>query len=134
MSVARFRRAPAAVSSLGLPVVWGPKEGRRILSGPLAEPMAELLSEMASQRGWEVGAPVVMADHGHPIIGVLPTDSPLEVAKALQGRTSPTLPSEFWWLRRGRLRLSNSYFAASVGHVSGESVRRHIEHQCNEVA
>lgn len=134
MSAARFRRSPGGVTALGLHVVWCPKYRKRVLKGRVAARLDELLAEVAEERGWEIVASEVMPDHVHLFIRVGATDSPASVARALKGRTARLLRQEFWWLRKGPVLWSKSYFAASVGYVSEETVRKYIEHRWREAA
>ena len=120
------------VTSLGLHVVWCPKYRRRILRGPVARRLDELLAVVATENGWEIVASEVMADHVHLFVRVRPTDSPAHVARLLKGRTSRVIRQEFPWWRHNRALWSTSYFAASVGDVSEATVKRYIEHQWDD--
>ena len=42
--------------------------------------------------------------------------------------------AEFPWLTRQKVLWPKSYFVASVGYVSEETVRRYIEHQWDDAA
>ncbi|EQD72439.1 transposase IS200-family protein, partial [mine drainage metagenome] len=119
------------VTSLGLHVVWCPKYRRRILRGPVARRLDELLAVVATEN-WEIVASEVMADHVHLFVRVRPTDSPAYVARLLKGRTSRVIRQEFPWWRHNRALWSKSYFAASVGDVSEATVKRYIEHQWDD--
>ncbi|MHB1533762.1 MAG: IS200/IS605 family transposase [Acidimicrobiales bacterium] len=134
MSDARFRRSAGGVTSLGLHVVWCPKYRKRVLGGRVATRLNELLDEIAADNDWQIVAREVMPDHVHIFVRVHPTDSPAEVARKFKGRTSRVLRGEFAWLGRRRVLWSKSYFAASVGYVSEQTVRRYIEHQWDAVA
>jgi putative transposase len=124
MSQRRFRRTAGGVSSLGLHVVWCPKYRRRILGGRVARRLGELLEQIGNERGWEIVAKEVMADHVHLFVRVWPTDAPAVVVQAFKGRTAPVLRQEFPHLRNhAKVLWSPSYFAASVGYVSEFTVR-----------
>jgi putative transposase len=135
MSERRFRRTPGGVCSLGLHLVWCPKYRRRVLGGRVADRCAELLNQVACERGWEIVASEVMPDHVHLFVRVGPTVAPAEVVRAFKGRPDRVLRQEFPYLRRfAKVLWSPSYFAASVGYVSESTVRRYIEHQWDAVA
>ena len=119
------------VTSLGLHVVWCPKYRRRILRGPVARRLDELLAVVATEN-WEIVASEVMADHVHLFVRVRPTDSPAHVARLLKGRTSRVWRQEFPWLCHNRALWSTSYFAASVGYVSEATVTCSLEHQWDD--
>lgn len=82
------------MTSLGLHVVWCPKYRRRILRGPVARRLDELLDEIATEHGWEIVASEVMPDHVHLFAHVRPTDSLAHVARLLESRTSRVLRQE----------------------------------------
>jgi putative transposase len=71
----------------------------------------------------------VMPDHVHIVVQVHPTDSPAGVTRRFKGRTGRVLRAGFLWLTGRRVLWSKSYFAASVGYASEQTVRRCIEHQ-----
>jgi putative transposase len=72
----------------------------------------------------------VMPDHIHLFVKPDPKSSPALVAGQVKGRTSRVLRSEFPELRTKLPTLwSSSYFVASVGAVSADTVQRYIETQ-----
>lgn len=129
MADARFRRGAGGVSSLGLRVVWCLKYRHGLLGGRVAARLEGLLGEVVAENGWEVVAREVMPGHVHIFVRVRPTDSAAVVARRFKGRTSRVLRQEFPWLARRRVLWSKSYFAAWVGYVSEQTVRRYIEHR-----
>lgn len=135
MSQGWFRRTPGGACSLGLHLVWCPKYRRRVLGGRVAARCSELLTQIAAEHGWEIVAAEVMPDHVHLFVCVGPTDAPAAVVRAFKVRTARVLRQEFPYLQRfAKVLWSPSYFAASVGYVTGETVRRYIEHQWDAVA
>jgi putative transposase len=134
MSERRFGRTAGGVCWLGLHLVWCPKYRRRILGGRVARRCGELLEQIAAQRGWQIVANEVMADHVHLFVRVGPTDAPALVVRAFTGRTAGVFRHEFARLRSlAKVLWSPSYFAASVGEVSESTVRGYIEHQWDAV-
>ena len=76
-----------------------------------------------------------MPDHGHVFGRVAPTDAPAQMVRVFTGRTPRVLRAEFPYLRRfARVLWSSSCVAASVGYVSGSTVRRDVEHNWDAVA
>lgn len=135
MSERRFCLTLGGVCSLGLHLVWCPKNRRRILGGRVVARCDELLVQIAGEHGWQIVAREVMPDHVHPFVRVGPTDAPAMVVRAFKGRTARVLRHGFRYLRRfAKVLWSPSYFAASVGYVSESAVRRYIEHQWDAVA
>jgi putative transposase len=120
MSEGRFRYTLGGVSLLGLQVVWCPKYRRRILGGRVARRLSELLEQIGDVNGWQIVAREVVPDHVHLFVRVGPTDAPVSVVRAFRGRTAGVLRQEFPRLRsHAEVLWSPSYFAASVGYVSG---------------
>ncbi len=75
-----------------------------------------------------------LPDHVHLLVRVEPTDAPAQVVRVVKGRTAWVLGQEFPHLRdHAQVWWSPSYLAASVGYVSGSTVRRDIEHQWDAV-
>ncbi|MGI8312316.1 IS200/IS605 family transposase [Saccharopolyspora hattusasensis] len=115
---------------LGLHVVWCPKYRRSVLGGRVAARLEELIRVKADERGWAIVALEVMPDHVHLFVKHDPKSSASYVANQFKGFTSRVLREEFPLLRSRLLTLwSSSYFAASVGAVSADTVGRYIETQ-----
>lgn len=91
MSQGRFRRTPGGVCSLGLHLVWCPKDRRGVLGGRVAARCGELLELIADEHDWEIVANEVMPDHVHLFVRVGPTDAPAQVVRAFKGRTARIL-------------------------------------------
>ncbi|GAA0931012.1 IS200/IS605 family transposase [Streptomyces thermoalcalitolerans] len=131
MAVTRkVRRFSGGVYDLGLHVVWCPKYRRPVLGGRVAVRLEELIRQKADERGWEIVALDVMPDHVHLFVKHDPKSSASYVANQFKGFTSRVLRAEFPHLRSQLPTLwSSSYFAASVGAVSANTVRRYIDTQ-----
>lgn len=115
---------------IGYHVVWCPKYRRPVLSGDVGKRCAELIKAKADERGWTIVALEVMPDHVHLFVKTAPKDSPSFVANQFKGATSGALRTEFSALRSRLPTLwSRSYFVASVGAVSAETVQRYIDTQ-----
>jgi putative transposase len=126
----KVRRFSAGVYDLGLHVVWCPKYRRPVLGGPVAARLEELIRAKADERGWEIVALEVMPDHVHLFVKHDAKSSASYVANQFKGFTSRVLRTEFPHLKSQLPTLwSSSYFAASVGAVSADTVQRYIETQ-----
>ncbi|MEX1336917.1 IS200/IS605 family transposase [Hydrogenibacillus schlegelii] len=113
-------------------MVWIPKYRQTVLEGPMADRLKEILQETAKERGWEIIAMEVMSDHVHHFASVPPTIRPADVVKVFKGVSARKLLLEFPHLqkRTGRGTLwAPSYFMATAGNVSAETIRRYIEEQ-----
>jgi putative transposase len=111
-------------------VVWCPKYRRPVLGGRVKDRLEELIRAKADEHGWEIVALEVMPDHVHLFVKAHPKDSPSYVANQFKGLTSHHLRAEFPHLRSRLPTLwSRSYFVATVGAVSAQTVQRYIETQ-----
>lgn len=121
---------PGGVYDLGYHLVWCPKYRRPVLVDRIAERCEELLREKAAENGWEFVSLQIMPDHIHAFINTEPADSPAYVANQLKGYTSRMLRSEFPSLKSRLPTLwSRSYFVATVGSMSANTVQRYINTQ-----
>ncbi|USY23221.1 IS200/IS605 family transposase [Nocardiopsis exhalans] len=126
----KVRRFSGGVYDLGLHVVWCSKYRRPVLGGRVAQRLEELIRSKAGERGWEIIAVEVMPDHVHLFVKHGPKASASYVANQFKGHTSRVLREEFPHLRSKLPTLwSSSYFAASVGAVSADTVQRYIDTQ-----
>lgn len=133
-STRKVRRFSGGVYDLGLHVVWCPKYRRRVLGGRVAERLDELIRQKAAERGWTVVALEVMPDHVHLFVKHDPKASASYVANQFKGFSSRVLREEFPHLRSQLPTLwSSSYFAATVGSVSAETVQQYIDTQWERV-
>lgn len=129
-SLSTYERTAGAVHSLGYHVVFCPKYRRHVLVGAVADRLRELITEIATGRGWTVEALELMPDHVHLFVRCPPDTSPARIAHQLKGRTSRILRDEFPTLRSRLPTLwSKSYFVASVGRVSESTIRKYIAEQ-----
>jgi len=126
----KVRRYSGGVYDLGLHVVWCPKYRRRVLGGRVAARLRELIEQKATEKGWEIIAVEVMPDHVHLFVKHEPKASASYVANQFKGYTSRVLREEFPHLRSRMPTLwSSSFFVASVGAVSADTVQRYIDTQ-----
>jgi putative transposase len=89
-----------------------------------------LIEAKAAELHCEIVALEVMPDHVHLFVKTRPKDSPSFIANQFKGFTSRTLRREFPSLRSRLPTLwSRSYFVASVGAVSADTVQRYIDTQ-----
>lgn len=131
VTVARkVRRYSGGVYDLGLHVVWCPKYRRRVLGGRVAVRLRELIEQKAADKDWEIIALEVMPDHVDLFVKHEPKASASYVANQFKGFTSRVLRSEFPHLKSRMPTLwSSSFFVASVGAVSADTVEKYINTQ-----
>jgi REP-associated tyrosine transposase len=114
------------VYGLGYRVVWCPKYRRPIRACRVAARCKELIRAKASEHSWRIVALEIMPEHVCLLVKAHPSGSPSRTANQFKGFTSQQLRAEFPHLRfRLPTLWSRPYFAAMVGAVSAETVRRY---------
>ena len=97
-------------------VVWSPKYRRPVLVPPVDERLKMVLADVIQERGAWLQALEVMPDHVHALVEVDPQFGAHRLVKAMKGRSSYILRSEFPHLRSRLPTLwTNSYFVATTG-------------------
>ena len=102
--------------------------------------MKDILKSIAQKKQWEILAVEVMPDHVHLFVSVPPTIAPCEVVKAFKGQSGrqflinhPEFTDinhpEFTDERYDNSLWAPSYFVASAGEVSSETIKAYIEGQ-----
>lgn len=126
----RYAKNAGAVFSLTYHIVWCPKYRRCVLTPPVDGRLKAVLGEVASEYGMMLHALDVRPDHVHVFVEADPTLGVAEIVNRLKGRSSRVLREEFPALRSRLPTLwSRSYFAATVGDISEETIHRYIESQ-----
>ena len=88
------------------------------------------ITEKAEEHGWVIENMEVMPDHVHSFVKADPTSSVAYIVAQFKGYTSHAIRKKYpeLWSRLPSL-WSRSYFAASVGHISEETVKKYINDQ-----
>jgi putative transposase len=128
--IRRYAKNAGAVFSLKYHIVWCPKYRRSVLTPPIDGRLKDVLGEIASEHGMTLHAMEVMPDHVSIFVDADHTLSVAEIVNRFKGRSSRVLRGEFPSLRSRLPTLwSRNYFAATVGGVSEETIRRYIDNQ-----
>lgn len=127
----RYAHSSHAVYLLGYHLVWATKYRRDLITeGTVDVRLKEIMYLKAAEHGWEIRALETMPDHVHVFVYAHPTDAPNYIAAQFKGVTSNLLRKEFIALRsRVPTLWTRSYFVASVGEVSADSIAVYIESQ-----
>lgn len=111
-------------------VVFCPKYRRKVLPPPIDERLKTIFAEQSERWGQELIEMEVMPDHVHLLVGCDPQFGIHRLIKLLKGHSSHALRQEFPALKRRLPSLwTNSYFCATTGGVSLETLKRYVEHQ-----
>jgi putative transposase len=113
-------------------LVWTPKYRRRVLEGPVAARLTELLQQACEVKEWGLHELSVQPDHVHLLVQISPSDSVMNVMQILKGGTSRRLRQEFPELEEflwGDSFWGDGYFAESVGQKEEAVLRAYIRNQ-----
>ena len=110
-------------------LVWTPKRRKSVLTGAIASDCRRLIEDKCAEKGWEIIELAIQSDHIHLFVRVWPSVSAADVVKEIKGVTSHELREKYPILRRLPSLWTRSYFAATAGNVSSETVKRYIEAQ-----
>ncbi len=113
-------------------VVFCPKYRRRVLVPPIDNRLKTILLETLEKWGQEFIEMEVMPDHVHLLVGCDPQFGIHWLIKYLKGTSSRILWQAFLVLKRNLSSLwTNSYFVATTGWVTLETLKRYVEAQKN---
>jgi putative transposase len=111
-------------------VVFCPKYRRKVLTPPIDERLKTILAEQSERWGQELIEMEVMPDHVHLLVGCDPRFGIHRLVKLLKGYSSHTLREEFPTLKRRLPSLwTHSYFVATTGGVTLETLKRYVQNQ-----
>jgi len=115
--------------------VWTTKYRYKILVGPIALRLRELLRQGCETRSIKIIQGNVGKEHVHMLLSCPPTLAPSKIMQYLKGRSSKLLQDEFPDLRKrywGQHLWATGYFCRTVGAVTEEMIKTYIENQRDE--
>jgi putative transposase len=124
-----YRHEGHAVSLLNYHFVFIPKRRKKVLIGPIAQRLQELISEVCNENRWKIIAMEIMSDHVHLFLNVKPTDDPASVIRKIKGRASHHFRKEFPELLKLPTLWTPSYFVSTAGNISTLTVKNYIAQQ-----
>ena len=113
-------------------LVWIPKYRKRVLRGPLAGRLYELLRQCTEMNGWSVEELNVQTDHIHLLVQLPPREAVSHAVQLMKGGTSKVIRQEFPELEEflwGDSLCADGYFAESVGRVTESRIKAYIQNQ-----
>ena len=111
-------------------VVWCPKYRRKVLVGDVETRFKELVQVVCEELNIDLLEMEVMPDHVHLLLEVDPQFGIHKAVKAIKGRTSRVLRSEFRHLTTKIPTLwTNSYLVSTVGGAPLAVIKQYIESQ-----
>jgi putative transposase len=114
--------------------IWCPKYRRGILDdAEVAQLVRQTIQEVVDSLDCQIIALEIMPDHVHLAISAIPQYSPGELAGKIKGATGSRIAARFPHLKRRGKIWSRSYFCATIGSVSAETVKNYIETQWSRI-
>jgi putative transposase len=111
-------------------VVFCPKYRRKVLTPPIDERLRTILADQIERWGQDLIEVDVLPDHVHLLVGCDPQFGIHRLIKLLKGMSSHQLREEFPALKRRLPSLwTNSYYVATVGGMTLETLRQYVESQ-----
>ena len=110
-------------------IIWCPKRRRKVLVGPVAARLTQIIKEVAEEHDWEVIRLAIQPDHVHLFIRSNPTTTPYDIPRFMKGRSSRLLREEFPHLLKLPTLWTRSSFLSTAGNVSAETIQKYIERQ-----
>lgn len=110
-------------------LVWTSKRRKPVLTGEVAARCREIITVKCEEKGWDILELAVQPDHIHLFVRVWPIDSAADVVKEIKGITAHHLRQEFPQLLKLPSMWTRSYFTATAGNVSSETIKKYIEAQ-----
>ncbi|MDF2956361.1 MAG: REP element-mobilizing transposase RayT [Candidatus Alkanophagales archaeon MCA70_species_2] len=110
-------------------LVWCPKRRKPVLVGKIKERLEQIIYEVADELGIKVLKLAINPDHLHLFVSAYPTIPVHKIVKRIKGRSSRILRQEFPELLKLPSLWTHSYFVATIGNVSKETIEKYIEAQ-----
>lgn len=110
-------------------LVWTPKRRKAVLINEVASVCRQLIINKCDEQGWRVLELAIQPDPVHLFVQVYPTTTAAEVVQHCKGITSHQLRQQFRHLLKLPSLWTRSYFAATAGNVSSETIARYIAAQ-----
>lgn len=111
-------------------LVWCPKRRKPVLPGRIKEDCDRLIREKCESKGWTVIEFAIQPDHVHLFVRAFPSTPASDIVKECKGLTSHELRKKYPNpLKRLPSMWTRSYFAATAGNVSQETIKKYIEAQ-----
>ena len=127
-----YRKGSHTVYDLKFHIVWITKYRKPVMSGDIAVRVRDLIREISRSLDVEIIKGHVAQDHVHLFVSIPPRVSISNYVKAVKGKSSRKLLSEYRRLAKtfwGRHIWARGYFVASSGNVTDEVVAEYIQMQ-----
>jgi putative transposase len=133
--VRRYRYGARTKSDLKVHLIWTPKYRKKVLVGPVATRMRDLIRQIATEHELTILSGKVARDHVHVFVSYRPHQDVSTIVQWLKGISSRVLLQEFAHLRKmfwGRHFWARGYMAVSSGTITDEMIAEYIAEQEGE--
>jgi len=130
--VQKYRKGSHTVYDLKYHIVWITKYRKPVMSGDIAVRVRDLIREISRSLDVEIIKGHVAREHVHLFVSIPPHVSVSNYVKAVKGKSSRKLLSEYRRLSKafwGRHIWARGYFVASTGNVTDEVIAEYIRLQ-----
>lgn len=113
-------------------IVWCTKYRRKVLTGPVACALMDILKEYARENGFSIEESECMEDHIHLLIQASPQVYLPNIMKGMKGVSARKLFKQFPGIKNmlwGGHMWNPSYFAATVSEQTETQIRDYIRSQ-----
>ena len=122
----KYRHNNHSVGSATVHLIWIPKRRKPVLVEVVKLRLSQILTEVASEKGWRIKALEVAPDHVHLLVEYDPNTSINSLVKAFKGRSSQYLRQEFPHLLKLPTLWTHAYFYDTTGKVSSVVIEKYI--------
>ena len=133
--MSEYRHGSHTVFSIHLHIVWITKYRHKLLRGPIAERVRDIVREECRRAQVDILKGHVAVDHVHILVSIPPQVAISRLIQQLKGKSSYRLLAEFAEIRKrcwGRHVWARGYFCRSSGNVTDEVIKAYIEQQSQD--
>ena len=131
----KYRTGAHTKFDLKVHLVWVPKYRKKLLIGPVALRVRDLIRQIAAEHELQILSGKIARDHVHLFVGYRPHQDISTIVQWLKGISSRVLLQEFAHLRKqcwGKHLWARGYLAVSSGTITDAMVEEYIKEQEGE--
>ena len=131
----RYRLGAHTKYDLKVHLVWVPKYRKKVLMGPVAIRVRDLIRQIAAEHELIIVSGKVARDHVHVFVSYRAYQTVSQIVQWLKGVSSRILLQEFAHLHKqfwGKHLWARGYFAASSGTITDAMIQEYIAEQEGE--
>ena len=121
-----YRHGAHTKTDLKAHIVWIPKYRKKVLIGPVAVRVRDLIRQIAMEHELHIISGKVARDHVHVFVSYRPHQDLSTIVQWLKGISSRVLLQEF---AHQPALLGRGYLAVSSGSITDEMVKEYIDSQ-----